>query len=96
MERKTLGIILIVILVLFCACPGLCISIWGILMAVGGNMAEMGVEGFTATGNPSGFGIGGIVIGLVMVIGSVVGIIFAAKMGKDEEKEDIGEVPPAI
>jgi len=98
MEKKTLGIILIILLVLFCACPGLCVASVGIFTSYVGNMADLGIEGFEATGNTDLFGAGGIITGIVLFIIAIVGIVFAARMMKQasEEKMEDESIPPAI
>ena len=96
MEKKTLAIILIVLLIFLCACPGLCIFLWGILLAAGGSLANLGIEGFEATGNPVGIGIGSIIAGFIMIVIAIVGIIYANKMKKEEDLAETDDVPPAI
>lgn len=98
MEKKTLGILLIVLLVLLCGCPGLCIASTGIFTSYVGSMADLGIEGFEATGNTFLFGVGGIVIGLVFVAITSGGIIFAVKMMKQAETEQANEeqIPPTM
>ena len=96
MEKKTLGIILIILLILFCACPGLCIASVGIFTTYVGNMADLGIEGFEATGNTDLFGAGGIITGIVLFVIAVVGIFFAARMMKQANEDKIEEIPPAI
>jgi hypothetical protein len=98
MDKKTLGILLIVLLILLCGCPGLCIASTGVFTAYVGSMADLGIEGFEATGNTFLFGTGGIIIGLVFVAITIGGIVYAAKMMKQVEAEKVNEeeLPPTL
>lgn len=98
MEKRTLGIILIVLLVLLCGCPGLCMAATGVFTTFVGGMADLGIEGFEAEGNTFVFGAGGIITGLIFVVIAVGGIIYASKMIKVADAENIEdeEIPPAI
>ncbi|MCX6070879.1 MAG: hypothetical protein NTU91_08490 [Chloroflexi bacterium] len=81
MDKRTLGIILTVVTVLFCGCPGLFICLFGGLTAAGLGTYTTDVLGTTGVGElPTGSGYGMLCGGLILIaIPIVIGVVMLRK-----------------
>jgi hypothetical protein len=80
-DKRTLGIILTVVTVLFCGCPGLFICLFGGLTAAGLGTYTTDVLGTTGVGElPTGSGYGMLCGGLILIaIPIVIGVVMLRK-----------------
>lgn len=94
MDKRTLGIILTVVTVLFCGCPGIFLCLMGGLTAAGLGTYTTDVLGTTGAGEmPTGYGYGMLCAGILGVaIPIVIGIVMLRKP-KAVPPADV--VPPA-
>jgi hypothetical protein len=89
-DKKKLGMILTIVAVLLCGCPGLCMLVFGATFSMGYGLEDYGWE---VTGDPiafTGFGIAGIcvgVLGILLTIGA--GVYWYLQSRKESE---VGEV----
>jgi len=92
-DKKKLGMILTIVAVLLCGCPGLCALSGGVLFATG---RSLGAE---VTGNPEAFAIPMICVGLLGILLTIGAGVYwfmqSRKVKEDESLEDI-EVPDPI
>ncbi len=93
-DKQKVGLIVTIVTVLLCGCPGLCAIVYGTMMAGGRSW------GWDVTGNPEAFGIPSICIGAIMLLIPIAAGIYTLmqrrkKNDLEEVAEDI-EVPPAI
>jgi len=96
MDKKTTGIILTVIAVLLCGCPGLTSLCGGALMALVGFVPGSDIDIFGSSDPQSAImtGIGGICLGIIFIaIPIVVGYLTLRNKPGDNFDEAI---PPAI
>jgi hypothetical protein len=93
-DKRTLGIILTVVTVLFCGCPGLFICLMGGLTAAGLGTYTTDVLGTTGVGElPTGSGYVFLCLGLIgIAIPIIIGIVMLRKP-KTVPPADI--IPPA-
>jgi hypothetical protein len=94
MDKRTLGILLTVLTVLFCGCPGIFSCMMGGLTAAGLGGYTTDVLGTTGAGKlPTGSGYGMLCAGLIGVaIPIIIGIVMLRKP-KTAPPADV--VPPA-
>lgn len=94
MDKRTLGIILTIVTVLFCGCPGIFLCLMGGLTAAGLGTYTTDVLGTTGAGElPRGSGYGMLCAGL---IGVAIPIIIAIVMlRKPKTVPPADSVPPA-
>ena len=81
MEQRTVGIIATVATVLLCGLPGLCICVFGILIAAGIMPYTTELNGITDTGTvPPAWGYGALCLALILIlIPVVVGLVTLRK-----------------
>lgn len=92
-DKKRVGLIVTIVTVLLCGCPGLCLMVFGGTMAMGRNLENYGWE---VTGNPTPVGFAFLCLSAIMVaIPIAAGIYTLVQSRKQEEIIDI-EVPPAL
>jgi hypothetical protein len=95
-DKRTLGIILTIVTVLFCGCPGLIICLAGGLTAAGLGRYNVSLGELTGVGQgsvPSSYGYGMLCLGIVFVaIPIIIGIVMLRKP-KAIPPADV--VPPA-
>jgi ABC-type antimicrobial peptide transport system permease subunit len=93
-DKRTLGIILTVLTVLFCGCPGLFVCLMGGLTAAGLGNYTTDVLGTTGVGKlPTGSGYGMLCGGLILIaIPIIIGIVMLRKP-KQVPPADV--IPPA-
>jgi hypothetical protein len=93
MDKKTTGIILTVIAVLCCGCPGLSSCLGGILTVAGLGTYEMQLPGMETSGPiPPLYGVGGICSGLILIL---IPILVAFFTLRSKPQASVGELPPA-
>lgn len=96
-DKKQVGLIVTAVTAVLCGCPGLCILVFGALMAAGGSMPSEYVD---TTGNPVAVGLAFLCVGLLLAIipvgAGVFTILQSRKETAVEEIEEIEEIPPAI
>jgi hypothetical protein len=91
-EKRTLGIILTVVTVLFCGCPGLGLCLAGGITAAGYGNYAMDLQGRSGV-LPTGYGYGMLCAGLIAVaIPIVIGIVM---LRKPKSVPPADNVPPA-
>jgi hypothetical protein len=80
-DKRTLGIILTIVTVLFCGCPGIFICLMGGLTAAGLGTYTTDVLGTTGVGElPTGYGYGMLCLGLVgIAIPIIIGVVMLRK-----------------
>ena len=82
MDKRTLGIILTVVTVLFCGCPGIVACLGGAMTAAGiGAEYTTDVLGTTGAGEvPAGYGYAFLCLGLIgIAIPIVIGVVMLRK-----------------
>ena len=94
MDKRTLGIILTIVTVLFCGCPGLFLCLFGGLTAAGLGTYTTDVLGTTGAGQlPTGYGYGFLCAGVILVaIPIIIGIVM---LRKPKVVPPADNVPPA-
>ena len=92
-DKKKVGLIVTIVTVLLCGCPGLvCMGI-GLISTAGNRLEDYG---FDVSGDPRAIAIPFICIGLLMLLVPLAaGIYTFLQSRKEEELEDI-EVPEAL
>lgn len=96
MDKKTTGILLTVVSVLLCGCPGLISFCGGAIMTLVGFVPGADIDIFGSSDPQSALitGIGGLCLGIILVaIPVVVGYLTLRKKPEDNFDEAI---PPAI
>jgi hypothetical protein len=81
-DKRTLGIILTIVTVVFCGCPGLLTCLGGAATAAGlGGTYTTDLLGTTGTGElPTGYGYGMLCLGLVgIAIPIIIGVVMLRK-----------------
>jgi hypothetical protein len=92
-KQKT-GLIVTLVTVFLCGCPGLCAIVFGAMVSSMGYNLEN--YGWDVSGNPQAVAIPAICFGLILVlIPLVAGIYTWMQSRKPDNIEDI-EVPPAL
>ena len=92
-DKKRLGLIITIVTVLLCGCPGLCTMAFGALMAMGNSLEDYGWE---VSGNPTAVGFAFLCVSLIMIaIPVAAGIYTLMQSRKEKDLGDI-EVPPAL
>lgn len=92
-DKKKLGLIITIVTVLLCGCPGLCAMAFGAMMAMGNNLENYGWD---VSGNPTAVGIAFLCLSVVMIaIPVAAGIYTYMQSRKEKVVEDI-EVPPGL
>jgi hypothetical protein len=93
-DKRTLGIILTVVTVLFCGCPGIFLCLMGGLTAAGFGTYATDALGTTGAGElPTGSGYGMLCLGLIGVaIPIIIGIVM---LRKPKTVPPADNVPPA-
>lgn len=93
-DKKKLGLIITIVTVLLCGCPGLCTMAFGAMMAMGNNLENYGWE---VTGNPTPVGIAFLCVSVIMIaIPVAAGIYTFTQSRKLEAVQEIDEIPPAL
>lgn len=96
MDKRTIGIIATIASVILCACPGMCLCIFGAVTAAGFMPYEytLGNEGGSGM-VPQGYGIAALVFALLLIaIPIVVGLVLLRKKPNQESANVItGQVP---
>lgn len=96
-DKKKVGLIVTAVTVVLCGCPGLCLLVFGGLMAVGGSVPSEYVD---TTGDPLLVGMVFLCLGLLLTVlpigAGIYTFLQSRKEADAEELEDIGEIPPAI
>lgn len=86
-DKKKLGMILTIVTILLCGCPGLCFISGGILFSFGRGLEDYGWE---VTGNPQAAAIPLICVGMLGILITMgAGAYWFAQSRKKEEIEDI-------
>ena len=93
-DKQKVGLIVTIVTVLLCGCPGLCAIVYGTMMATSSSWAT------EVTGNPEAFGIPSICIGAIMLLIPIAAGIYTIMQRRKKNdlevvEEDI-EIPPAI
>jgi hypothetical protein len=81
-DKRTLGIILTIVTVVFCGCPGLFTCLGGAMTAAGlGAQYTTDLLGTTGTGAvPTGYGYGMLCLGLIgIAIPIIIGVVMLRK-----------------
>jgi hypothetical protein len=95
-DKRTLGIILTIVAVVFCGCPGMLVCLAGGLTAAGLGRYNVSLEDLTGLGQgsiPNEYGYGLLCLGIVFVaIPIVIGVVMLRKP-KAVPPADV--VPPA-
>ncbi len=92
-DKKKVGLIVMLVSLFLCGCPGICLVVFGGMMAGGRSW------GWEVTGNPEAFGIPAICLGALFIaitIGAAVYYFMQARKAKPAEVVEDIEVPPAI
>ena len=87
MEKKTVGLIATIGTTLVCACPGLCLCLWGVMGISGTPIDVTGFDGQTSS-EPMGTGlaIGLLCVSLIAIATPVaVGFFTLGKKDKDDD-----------
>jgi hypothetical protein len=96
-DKKQVGLIVTAVTVVLCGCPGLCLLVFGGIMAAGGSAPADIVD---TTGNPLAVGIAFLCLGLLMAalpIGAGIYTFLQSQKEKElVEDDEITEIPPAI
>lgn len=93
-DKKRVGLIVTVVTVLLCGCPGLCAITFGAMFSTMGYDLEN--YGWEVSGNPQAVAIPAICIGVLMVLIPIaVGIYTLVQSRREKALEDV-DVPPAI
>ena len=93
-DRKNIGLIVTLVTVFLCACPGLCAIAFGAMVSSRGY--DLQNYGWEVTGNPQVVAILAICFGAILVlIPLVAGVYTWMQSRKPAQIEDI-EVPPAL
>ena len=94
-DKKKVGLIVTLVTVFLCGCPGLCGLLWGTIM-----VAVPSMDNAEVTGNPVAVGIPAICLSVILILIPIAAGVYTLMQKKkaDEfqaEVEDL-EVPPAI
>ena len=93
-DRSRVGLIVTIVTVFLCACPGLCAIVFGATVSTMGYDLEN--YGWDVSGNPQAVAIPAICIGtLLVLIPLAAGVYTWTQSRKKAEIEDV-EVPPAL
>ena len=89
MDKKKLGVILTILTIGFCACPGMVICMAGAIMALAGGAASGGDNTFL-------LGIVAAVVGMLMFLtpALIAAVTYFSSPGKPKDWDD--PLPPAI
>lgn len=90
-DKKKVGLIVTIVTVLLCGCPGLCGLVWGGMMVFLPN-----VEGAEVTGNPLAVGIPAICLSVIGILIPIAAGIYTLQQKKKAEAVIDVDVPPAI
>ena len=96
MDKKTTGIIVTLVAMLFCGCPGLVILFWGGLMAIISFIpgAEIDIMGSSDPQSALTTGIGGVCVGIIFIaIAVIVSVLMLRKKPAAAFSE--AQIPPA-
>lgn len=98
MDKKTTGIVVTIVSVVLCGCPGLFICLFGGISALGAGTYELGDE---LGGIPSGVGFAILCVGILFTLIPVVVGFFMLRNKTDstdiaDESETDETIPPAI
>lgn len=92
-DKKKLGLIITIVTVLLCGCPGLCTMAFGAMLAMGNSMEDYGWE---VTGNPTPVGFAFLCVSVIMIAIPVVAGIYTFMQSRKQEEVINIEVPPAL
>jgi hypothetical protein len=93
-DRKKVGLIVTLVTVFLCACPGLCAIAFGVMVSTMGYDLEN--YGWDVSGNPQAAAIPAICLGAFLVlIPLVAGVYTFLQSRKSAELQDLN-VPPAL
>ena len=96
-NKKKVGLIVTIVTIFLCACPGLCSILYGAVFAQGYGLEEYGVD---VTGDPDAFTFFGVfsiclgVIGILIPIGA--GIYTLLQRRKETQAEVIEDIPDPL
>jgi hypothetical protein len=96
-NKKKVGLIVTIVTIFLCACPGLCAILYGAVFSQGYAMEDYG---FDVTGDPQAFTYFGIasicigVIGLLIPLGAGIYTIVQNRKGK--QVEEITDIPDPL
>jgi hypothetical protein len=96
MEKRTTGIILTVVTVLLCGCPGLASFCGGAMFAIASFIPGADIDVFGSSDPRSAlmYGIGGLCVGIIFI--AIPAVIAYLTLGR-KQKSDFNEpIPPAI
>ena len=89
-DKKQVGLIVTAVTVVLCGCPGLCLLVFGALTVSGSDLVD-------TYGNYQLLGAGLICMALLMVLVPIgAGVYTFLQSQKENEIEEIEEIPPAI
>jgi hypothetical protein len=95
-DKKKLGMILTIVAVLLCGCPGLCMIASGAMFSQGYGLQDYG---FDVTGDPAaftGFGIAGICVGVLgILVTAGAGVYWFVQSRKQEEISEV-DIPDPL
>lgn len=89
-DKKQLGMILTIVAVLLCGCPGLCAIFGGILFATGRSWAT------EVTGNPEAVGIPMICVGVLGILLAIGAGVYWFMQSRKAKEVEVVEVPNPI
>jgi uncharacterized membrane protein len=91
MNQKTIAIIVTVIAILFCACPGLISLFMGVMFAIISFIpgADINMMGSKDPQSALMFGIGAVVIGLVFLAIAIIAIVISWRRKNKTQKPPI-------
>jgi hypothetical protein len=92
-DKKKVGLIVTIVTVLLCGCPGLCALVFGAMMAAGRNLEQYGWE---VEGNPAAVGIPAICVGIIFVLIPIAAGVYTLMQNKKAAEVEKVDVPPAL
>lgn len=93
-DKKRVGLIVTLVTVFLCACPGLCAIAFGVMVSTMGYDLEN--YGWEVSGDPQAVAIPAICIGAILVlIPLIAGVYTFVQSRKSTEIENV-DVPPAL
>ena len=93
-DRKKVGLIVTIVTVFLCACPGLCALVFGVMVSTMGYDLEN--YGWDVSGDPQALAIPAICLGVFLIlIPLAAGVFTLLQSRKAAEVEDVN-VPPAL
>lgn len=89
MDKKTTGLIITLVTVMLCGCPGLVLCLGGAFTAAGLSTYEASLPGVVneTGGIPAGVGIPMLCFGILFMIIPIVAVIITLRMKSDSDEE---------